>query len=190
MVIAIIVFGFSGVFTAYTFIEPMLREFAGFGIAGVTAGFFFFGLGGVVGNVASGKIQPSRLTERLIVTLGMFAVVLALFTFLLPYAPLAMFMCFLFGAGTFGLVPILNSKIIIPAPEAPALSGTIAASVFNLANSIGATLGTILLNTGLTYTVITLVAAGMITLGMIITIYMNRAEDKSLFQIHGEAEQS
>ncbi|GAA0599272.1 hypothetical protein GCM10009001_14450 [Virgibacillus siamensis] len=40
MVIAIIVFGFSGVFTAYTFIEPMLREFAGFGITGVTAGFF------------------------------------------------------------------------------------------------------------------------------------------------------
>ncbi|GAA0599281.1 hypothetical protein GCM10009001_14460 [Virgibacillus siamensis] len=114
---------------------------------------------------------------------------LALFTFLLQFASLAWFMCFLFGAGTFGLVPILNSKIIIPAPEAPALSGTIAASVFNLANSIGATLGTILLNNQLTYTTTTLVAAGMILFGMILTIFMHRVEDKTLFQMHEEAEQ-
>ncbi|QDI93181.1 MFS transporter [Salicibibacter halophilus] len=190
MVIAIIVFGFSGVFTAYTFKEPMLREFAGFGITGVTAGLFFFGLGGVVGNMASGKIQPSRLTERLIAALGMFSIVLALFTFLLPYAFLALVMCFLFGAGAFGLVPILNAKIIIGAPEAPSLSGTIAASVFNLANAIGATLGTILLNTGLTYTMITLVAAGMMAFGMFLTILMHIVEDKSLFQNTGETEQS
>ncbi|QKY70639.1 MFS transporter [Lentibacillus sp. CBA3610] len=190
MVIAIIVFGFSGNFTAYTFIEPMMQEFADFGVTGITTGLFFFGLGGVVGNLVSGKFQPPRLTERLMAALGIFAVVLALFTFLLPYAPLTFVMCFLFGAGAFGVVPILNSKIIIGAPEAPSLSGTIAASVFNLANSIGATLGTILLNTGLTYTMITFVAAGMMLFGMLLTIFMHRVEDKSLFQTHGEVEQS
>ena len=41
MVIAIIVFGLSGIFTAYTFIEPMLRKIAGFDITGVTIGLFF-----------------------------------------------------------------------------------------------------------------------------------------------------
>lgn len=181
MVIAVIVFGFSGVFTAYTFLEPMLREFASFGITGVTVGFFCFGLGAVIGNIASGKVQPSRLTERLIVTLGMFAIVLAMFTFVLQFTFLAFVMCFLFGAGTFGLVPILNSKIIIPAPEAPSLAGTIAASVFNLANTIGATMGTILLNNEVTYTSITLIAAGMIIFGMILTIFMHKIEDKSFF---------
>ncbi|MCM3400389.1 hypothetical protein M3638_21515 [Oceanobacillus profundus] len=41
MVIAIMVFGLSGIFTAYTFIEPMLRKIAGFDITGVTIGLFF-----------------------------------------------------------------------------------------------------------------------------------------------------
>lgn len=182
MVIAIIVFGLSGIFTAYTFIEPMLREIAGFDIKGVTFGLFFFGLGGVVGNIASGKIRPSRLTSWLIVSLGAFSIILALYTFLIQHALLAIVMSFLFGAGAFGLAPILNAKIIIAAPEAPSLSGTVAASVFNLANCIGATLGSFLLDAGLVYTVITMVAAAMMLLGMILAIVMFKVEDRSLFQ--------
>ncbi|UOQ92104.1 MFS transporter [Halobacillus shinanisalinarum] len=181
LVLAIIVFGFSGVFTAYTFIEPMLREFAGFGVSGITTGFFFFGLGAVIGNFVSGRIHPNFLTERLILALGILAAVLVLFTFLLPFSILAFVMCFLFGAGTFGTTPILNSKIILAGTEAPSLSGTIAASIFNLANSIGATLGTIFLDIGTGFTLITLIAAGMITFGMILTIITHKVEDKSLF---------
>ena len=182
MVIAIIVFGLSGIFTAYTFIEPMLRDIAGFDMKGVTFGLFFFGLGGVVGNIASGKIRPSRLTSWLIVSLGAFSIILALYTFLIQHALLAIVMSFLFGAGAFGLAPILNAKIIIAAPEAPSLSGTVAASVFNLANCIGATLGSFLLDAGLVYTVITMVAAAMMLLGMILAIVMFKVEDRSLFQ--------
>lgn len=182
MVIAIIVFGLSGIFTAYTFNEPMLRKIADFDITGVTAGLFFFGLGGVIGNIASGKIRPSRLTSWLIASLGAFAVVLALYTLLIQHAFLALIMSFLFGAGAFGLAPILNAKIIIASPEAPSLSGTVAASVFNLANCIGATLGSFLLDAGLSYTLITLVAAGMLVFGMILTIVMFKVEDRSLFQ--------
>src|SRR5699024_10967317 len=36
LAIAIIIFGYSGVFTAYTFMEPMIRKFAGFDVTGVT----------------------------------------------------------------------------------------------------------------------------------------------------------
>ncbi|MEM1504569.1 MFS transporter [Domibacillus sp. 8LH] len=181
LVLAIIVFGFSGVFTAYTFLEPMLRELSGFGVNSITIGFFFFGLGAVIGNFVSGRIPAVRLTERLILALVILAAVLALFTFLIPYYVLAFAMCFLFGAGTFGTTPLLNSKIIIAGREAPSLSGTIAASVFNLANCIGATLGTIFLNSGLSYTWITLIAAGMILFGTVIAIVTHKIEDKSLY---------
>jgi len=129
LVIAIIVFGFSGVFTVYTFIEPMLREFAGFGVTEITIGLFCLGVGGVVGNFASGKIPANLLTERLMLFLGLFAVVMILFTFIIQLSILAYVMCFLFGAGAFGTTPILNSKIILAGTEAPALAGTIAASV-------------------------------------------------------------
>lgn len=183
LVLAIIVFGFSGVFTAYTFIEPMLREIAGFGVSGITIGFFLFGLGAVIGNFVSGKIHPNLLTERLILALIILSAVLVLFTFSLQFSGLALVMCFLFGAGTFGTTPILNSKIILAGTEAPSLSGTIAASTFNLANSIGATLGTVFLNADLSFRSITLIAAGMIALGIMLTIITHKVEDKSLFSL-------
>ncbi|SFM04304.1 MFS transporter [Salibacterium qingdaonense] len=182
MVIAIIVFGFSGVFTAYTFTEPMLREFAGFGVTGITTGLFFFGLGAVAGNFASGRIHPARLTERLIVFLAVLGAIVALFTFLLEFSVLAFVMCFLFGAGTFGTTPILNSKIIIASPDSPSMSGTVAASVFNLANSIGATLGTVFLHASYSYAIITFFAAGIIFFGMVLTVVTHLVEDKTLFQ--------
>lgn len=182
LIIAIIVFGFSGVFTAYTFLEPMLRDLAGFGVAGVTLSLLLFGIGAVAGNFAAGRIIPNQLTKKLMLVLIGLAAVLALFTTLLPFAILAFMMSFLFGIGTFGTTPILNAKIIIGAREAPALSGTIAASVFNLANSIGATLGTGLLNAGASFTFITLIASGMILFGLVLTLITNRVEDKSLFE--------
>ncbi|MGG3623502.1 MFS transporter [Bacillus gobiensis] len=181
MVLAIIVFGFSGVFTAYTFNEPMLREYAGFGVPGVTAGMFCFGLGAVIGNFASGRIRPSLLTERLMAALVMLAIVLVLFTFFLQFTILAFVICFFFGMGTFGTTPLLNSKIIIAGREAPSLSGTIAASIFNLANCIGATLGSMLLNFGFNYTMITIVAAGIIVFGLALTVLTHKVEDKELY---------
>ncbi|RAS72032.1 MFS transporter [Priestia endophytica] len=181
LVLAIIVFGFSGVFTAYTFTEPMLTQIAGFNVTNITIGLFVFGVGAVIGTFASGKIPPHLLTERLMVVLIGLAAVLALFTFLIPFKFIAFIMCFLFGAGTFGTTPILNAKIILAGKEAPSLSGTIAASIFNLANSIGATLSTVFLNVGASFTLITLIASGMILFGLILTFVTHKVEDKSLF---------
>ena len=182
LTIAVIVFGFSGVFTAYTFLEPMLRDYSGFDVTGITLSMFFFGVGAVLGNFASGRIAPYQLTKRLMFVLIGLAIVLVLFTTLIQFSFLAFIMVFLFGVGTFGTTPILNAKIIIGAREAPALSGTIAASVFNLANAIGAMLGTGLLNRGASFTVITLVASGMILFGLFLTYVTHKVEDKTLFE--------
>lgn len=182
LVIAIIVFGFSGVFTAYTFKEPMLREFAGFEVTAITAALFCFGVGAVIGNFASGRVLPRLLTERLMGALIMLAVVLVSFTYLLQFSITAFVICFLFGVGTFGTTPLLNSKIIIAAREAPSLSGTVAASVFNLANAIGAFLGTQVLEATGSYTTVTFVAASLIVLGLVITFVTHKVEDKALYE--------
>ena len=115
-------------------------------------------------------------------TMAALGVILLLFTVMLGTPVFAYLASFLFGAGTFGTTPLLNAKIIFAAVEAPALAGTLAASVFNLANSIGATLGSVLLGSGLGYTGITLVAAGMILFGGLSMIIGSRFEDKSLFE--------
>lgn len=179
LVLAIIICGYSGAFTAYTFIEPMLREYAGFGITGITTAFFCFGLGAVIGNFMSGEIRTGLLTKRLAFSLAILALTLAAFTFVIRIAPLALVMSFLFGAGTFGTATILNSKIIIGGKEAPSLSGTIAASAFNLANSIGATLGTFLLHGEVSYMWITIIAACMMVVGMTLSVITKKVEDLS-----------
>ena len=65
IIISIIVFGYSGVFTTYTFMEPMIHEFAPFKIVGLTLCLFMFGLGGVIGNLVTGKVPESGLTQKL-----------------------------------------------------------------------------------------------------------------------------
>ncbi|GAJ97788.1 LOW QUALITY PROTEIN: putative transmembrane efflux protein [Geomicrobium sp. JCM 19055] len=182
LVIAIIVFGFSGVFTAYTFKEPILREYAGFDVSGITAALFFFGLGAVISNFLTGKIKPRLLTRSLMIALIVLGIVLTVFTTLIQISGLTLVLCFLFGMGTFGTTPILNSKIIISATEAPSLAGTIAASAFNLANAIGAVLGTVLLDAGFSYSTITYVASAIVFFGLLLTLLMNKFEDKSYFQ--------
>jgi len=180
MILAIVVFGFSGVFTAYTFLEPMLRELSGFGVNEITIGLFLFGFGAVLGNFMSGKTSPPLLTERLVLSLLILAIVLLLFTWLLPFKGIAFLMCLLFGAGTFGTAPILNSKIIMAGWEAPSLSGTISASVFNFANCLGATLSTLFLNTGASFKLITSIAGTMVLFGMILTMLTYKVKNSKI----------
>src|SRR5699024_3025538 len=135
---------------------------------------------GVIGNFVSGKVEEAQLTKKLMLTFGLLAIVLISFTFLLQVSVLTFVISFLFGAGTFGTTPLLNSKIILTAIEAPMLSGTIAADDMTGANFLGATFGTFLLNQDFTYSMITFVAAGVIVFGLMLTIVTYKVENRAL----------
>ncbi|MCG1009339.1 MFS transporter [Salinicoccus sp. ID82-1] len=182
LVLAMIIFGYSGVFVAYTFNEPMLREISGFGVTGVTVSLLAFGIGAVLANTLAGRIIPINLTRSLLISLFSLGIILFAFTFLLEIPVLAVGVSFLFGAGVFGTAPLLNSKIIIAAKESPTLSGTITASTFNLVNALGAAIGSALLGRELGYTSITFIAGAIIFFGLIIMVITSRVEDRSLFE--------
>ncbi|KLU54984.1 MFS transporter [Paenibacillus sp. VT-400] len=181
LIMAVVLLGYSGVFAAYTFTEPMLREISGFSVLGVTTGLFLWGLGAVCGNYLSGKIKQHNLTFWLIAALIMLAFVMSLFTQLLVFPIVAFSLCFLLGFGTFGTIPILNSKIVLAAREAPSMSGTIAASTVNMANFLGATLGTFLVNSGVSFTGLTWFSTGIVLLGILISSLMFQLEKRSYF---------
>src|SRR5699024_3977557 len=181
MLMITIIFGYSGVFTAYTFLEPMLRDIAGLGDLGITFSLLMFGTFAVIGNFSTGKIHPSKLTGAVACVIFFLALVLFGLTFMLEVPYLAYLASGLFGLGTFGISPMLNSKIIYAAITAPALSGTLAASVFNLSYSIGASLGSFLLTNGYYYRAITFVAAGMLIFGVFCMVVTHFIEDKSRF---------
>lgn len=182
MLMITIIFGYSGVFTAYTFLEPMLRDIAGMGDYGVTFSMLMFGTFAVIGNFSSGRIQPGKLTGAVTLVILFLAIVLFGLTFMLEVPYLAYLAAGLFGLGTFGISPMLNSKIIFAAVTAPALAGTLAASVFNLSNSIGASLGSLLLTNGFSYREITFIAGGMLVFGALCMVATHFIEDKSRFE--------
>lgn len=183
IIIAIIVFGYSGVFTTYTFMEPMIHEFAPFKIVGLTICLFLFGLGGVIGNLVTGSVPEHALTKYLFYTFLLLFITIILFVTFVHYAILAFLICFLFGFGTFGTTPLLNSKIILSAQEAPLLASTLAASIFNVANFIGAILGSILLSIGLPYLTITFISGSIIILGILLNT-VNHFYEKKHIQFH------
>ncbi len=168
IIISIIVFGYSGVFTTYTFMEPILHQYAPYGITGLTVCLFMFGLGGVIGNLATGSVPEPRLTQYLYYTFLLLLLTIFFFVFTVHNAVLALIICFAFGFGTFGTTPLLNSKVILSAKEAPLLSSTVAASVFNLANFLGAVIGSLLLESGFDYERLTLISSAIILLGIIL----------------------
>lgn len=181
MLIITIVFGYSGVFTAYTFLEPMLREIANMGDLGVTFSMLLFGTFAVIGNFSSGSIQPGKLTGAVTLVILFLALVMLGFTFMLQVPYLAYIAAGLFGLGTFGVSPMLNAKIIFAAVTAPALAGTLAASVFNLANALGASLGSLLLSNNFSYQEITFIAGGMLIFGSLCMVATHFIEDKNRF---------
>ncbi|UEX91099.1 MFS transporter [Staphylococcus ratti] len=168
--IAMIVFGFSGVFTSYTFVEPMLKEISPFGTLGITICLFSFGLGGVIGNVVSGNVTEEKLTIGLFISFLLLFLTIILLVYALPIGALALIIVFLFGFGTFGTTPLLNSKIIFGASDAPLLASTMVGSIFNLANFIGAMIGSGLLGMGLPYAQITLISGSIILIGIVLNI--------------------
>jgi DHA1 family inner membrane transport protein len=179
----VILLGHSGVFMIYTFIEPLIREFTGFSVRMIIIALFICGCGAVTGNYLSGRVQPSMLTKYLAL---FFTALTLLFTtafVFLPHSYVTAFMfCFLFGTGVFGAVPLLNAKFVLSGQEAPAMAGTLASSVFNLANSIGAGLGAFLLDTGAGFDGLIWVAACLTALGLASTVLTYYKEDKQLFE--------
>lgn len=179
LVISIVIFGYSGVFTTYTFMEPMIQQFSPFNVPGLTLCLLAFGTGAVIGNVISGKASEENLTKYLSYVFIFLIITLTLLTYALGFAVTAIVICFMFGFANFGSVPLLNSKIILSAKEAPLLSSTLAASVFNVANFLGAIIGTLLLNAGVEYVRITFISSGIILIGIILNLFVKKFENKN-----------
>ena len=148
-------------------------------MSGLTLCLLAFGTGTVIGNIISGKASQENLTKYLSYVFIFLIITLMLLTYALGFAVTAIVICFMFGFANFGSVPLLNSKIILSAKEAPLLSSTLAASVFNVANFLGAIIGTLLLNAGVEYVRITFISSGIILIGIILNLFVKRFESKN-----------
>jgi MFS transporter, DHA1 family, inner membrane transport protein len=146
------VFGFGGMFGAFTYIAYTLTDVTGFTGSAVPWLLILFGAGLFVGNVVGGKAADRAIDPTLIVILSGLALVLVFFA-LTAQSPVAtLFSLVLLGGFGFATVPGLQLRVMRYASTAPTLASSANIGAFNLGNALGAWIGGITITAGLGYT--------------------------------------
>src|SRR4051812_19583928 len=83
LALATTVAGFGALFSAYSYITPMLTDSAGFAKASVTLLLALFGVGATAGNLLGGRLADHSMRGTLFAGLGSLAAVLLLFPLLM-----------------------------------------------------------------------------------------------------------
>lgn len=135
------VFGFGGVFTAFTYISPILVDITGFSPGAVSYILVLFGIEITIGNIYGGKWADRRLFPSLIGIFVVLAVIIAVFSITDQYKILTLITIFFLGIAAFGTVPGLQLHMLNTAKEAPTLASTLNIATFNLGNALGAYIG-------------------------------------------------
>lgn len=172
--LALTVVGASAMFTVYTYIVPILRTETGAGTPFVTAMLVLYGIGLTVGNWLGGRLADRSVDGTIIGSLAGLAIVLALFAEGMHGAIPAAILIFLWGVGSFALVPPLQMRVMEKASEAPNLASAMNIGAFNLGNAIGAAVGGGVIDVGLGLPAVSLAGAGLAALGLAFVLWLRR----------------
>ncbi|HEY8983895.1 MAG TPA: MFS transporter [Streptomyces sp.] len=140
--------GFGALFSAYSYVTPMLTESAGFGESSVTLLLALFGVGATVGNLVGGRLADHSLRQTLFGGMTSLAAVLALFPVMMSAQWSAALAVTLLGVAAFVTGSPLQLMVMEKAVTAPSLASSANQAAFNLANAGGAWIGGLALAAG------------------------------------------
>lgn len=144
--------GFGGMFATFSYISPTMTELGGFGRATIPLILALYGVGMTVGAVLSGPVSRIGLLRAINASLVTIAVMLFLFgPAVKASTATALAAVFLLGLLPSVLVPMLQTRLMDVAHEGQALAAALNHSTLNIANALGAWLGSIVLAAGLGY---------------------------------------
>ena len=172
------VLGFGGLFTAFTYIAPLLTELSGFPPSAVSPILLLFGVGLVLGNTYGGKLADRRLMPTLIGSLALLAAVLAIFALTVHGKAAAVITVAVLGAAAFATVPPLQMRVLAKAGGAPNLASAFNIAAFNLGNAAGAWLGGVTIDHGPGLGATPLTAAAVTAAGLLVALYSWRLDGR------------
>jgi DHA1 family inner membrane transport protein len=147
--LAMTVVGFAGVLAAYTYIQPLLTQVAGFGEAAVSPILLVFGGGIFIGNLLGGRWADRTPVRALLGSLAVLAVALALLGAALHSRTAAVVAVGLLGVAAFLTVAPLQLRVLEKAEGAGQnLASSLNIAAFNLGNALGAWLGGVVIDHG------------------------------------------
>ncbi|HVW40308.1 MAG TPA: MFS transporter [Amycolatopsis sp.] len=164
--LAIVTFGFGGVFASLSYVTPMLTNVAGYDPHNVTLLLALAGIGMTIGNLLGGRLADKALMPSLYVALFALAAVLGIFTLTAHSKIGAAVTIFAVGVAGFMIGPMMQTRIMQQAGGSPSLVSAAVQSAFNTANSIGAYLGGLVIAGGLGLVAPNVVGATLSALGL------------------------
>ncbi|GAA5170866.1 MULTISPECIES: MFS transporter [Amycolatopsis] len=166
LALAIVTVGMGGVFASLSYVTPMLTDVAGYSPHNVTLLLALAGVGMTIGNLLGGRLADRALMPSLYVALFALAAVLAVFTLTAHSKIGAAVTIFAVGVTGFMIGPMMQTRIMQKAGGTPSLVSAAVQSAFNIANSIGAYLGGLVIAGGLGLVAPNLVGAILSVLGL------------------------
>ncbi|MFI7497404.1 MFS transporter [Streptomyces sp. NPDC049687] len=158
--------GFGALFSAYSYITPMLTDAAGYADSSVTLLLALFGVGATIGNLLGGRLADHAMRRTLFGGLVALALVLALFPLLMTTRWGGALAVVLLGVAAFVAGTPLNLMVLEKAASGPSLASSANQAAFNLANAGGAWLGGLTLAAGFGVTSPASAGAVLATLGL------------------------
>ncbi|MBX5440117.1 MAG: MFS transporter [Solirubrobacteraceae bacterium] len=149
---AITVFGFGGLFGAFTYMAFTLTDVSGFPDGAVPWLLVLFGIGMFAGNLLGGRAADRSIHRSLVGGLTALAALLALFALTAGSPVAAVAAMLLLGAAGFLPAPAYQMRIMARAGRAPTLASGANIAAFNVGNALGAWLGGLTIDADLGYT--------------------------------------
>ncbi len=178
--------GFGGMFATFSYISPTMTELGGFGRSTVPLILAVYGVGMTVGALLAGPVSKLGLLRGITVVMGAIAVMLVLFGPAVQQAQwLAVVAVFMLGLLPSTLVPMLQTHLMDVAHEGQSLAAALNHSTLNLANALGAWLGSIVLSAGLGYEWPSRLGAILAVLGVGIALASASAQRRTTRRVTG-----
>jgi MFS transporter, DHA1 family, inner membrane transport protein len=161
----------ASLFCTFSYITPMMTHVAHYPEGAVTGLLVLFGVGMTIGNLVGARLADRALMRTVCFAIAGEAIVAGAFFFGAHDKLVSAALILLFPAFSVGLVPGLQSRIVSLAGGAPNLAAASIQAAFNVANSVGAFLGGIVIAAGLGYASPNLVAAALAVAGLGVAVW-------------------
>ena len=179
LVLGVAMLGGGGLFATFSYIAPMMTNVAGYADSSMTWLLVLFGLGMTVGNLAGARLSDRFPARTLLLSLVAEIAVAAAFLAADHNRFTAAAAIFLFPLTALAGLPTLQGRIIALAGGAPNLAAASIQAAFNIANSLGAYLGGVVIAAGFGYGSPNAVAAVLVAAGLALAVVAIRVERRS-----------
>ncbi len=160
--------GFGGIFAMYSYVAPLVTDVAGLSGSAIPWFLFAFGIGSVIGAWLAGRLADWDVNRSVI---GGFAATVVVLLLIVLTAGLPVVLWVLVGfVGVLGSVVAINLQLRLmhAAGDAQMLGAALNHSALNVANGLGAWLGSIVIAAGHGYRAPSLVGAGLAVAGLVV----------------------